>query len=401
MSEDSTWDLPDDIASLIRPNILSLKPYRCARDDYSSGVLLDANENCFGPPLPSGHLQELHALLSRDGASKAGSIELERYPDPHQLDLKGKLASMRRVSPECLCVGNGSDEILDLIMRVFCTPGTDNILTTPPTYGMYKTTACVCNVQVVEAPLNSSFQLDTDLILQKITPQTKLVFLTNPGNPSGNLLQRDDITALLKSSYKGMVVVDEAYIDFALAENGGQGSSCELIVEHPRVIVTQTLSKAWGLAGIRLGVAFCDKRVARVINNVKAPYNVNKVTSLIARSALDNQKRFHENVSMLIGQRRIVAESLKGFDFVDEVFPSDSNFLLFRLKSGVDAFAIYRTIAELGVVIRYRGNQHGCKNCLRCTIGNPEQNSAMLQALEKAVHVVLSDAGAAALIQEQ
>jgi histidinol-phosphate aminotransferase len=380
--------LPSHIRSLIRPNILTLEPYRCARDDYEEGILLDANENAYGPPLVEEKSNELpHSTLS--------TFHLERYPDPHQIKLKTIISSIRGTTPANIAVGNGSDELIDLLMRIFCKPSTtEHILTCPPTYGMYKVTAKVNDVGVVEVPLlKENFQLDVEKILDTVTPDTKLMFLCSPGNPTACLLKKEDIITILKSDkYKGMVIVDEAYVDFALSSSNGSASCCDLVMNgekdelFSRVVVMQTLSKAWGLAGIRCGMVFCHPSVAQVINNVKAPYNLNKVTAAIARQALSNgQAKLAETLSILLNERKRVSTSLSSLNFVLDVYPSDSNFILFRLIKEVDAKVVYQNIAESGVVIRFRGTQTNCDNCLRATVGTTEENTAMIEHLVKVV----------------
>ena len=376
----SMTTLPDHIKKLIRPNILTLEPYRCARDDYDSGILLDANENAYGPPLVQHDDNELPNDTLKE-------FQLERYPDPYQMKLKTILSDIRGTKPEQIAVGNGSDELIDLLMRIFCQPSSsDHILTCPPTYGMYKTTATVNDVPLLEVPLTAEYQLDVPSILQAVTPNTKLMFLCSPGNPTACLLNKEDILTILRApEYEGMIIVDEAYIDFALTAESKDATCCDLVAQYDefsRLVVMQTLSKAWGLAGIRLGMVFCHPSVAQIINNVKAPYNVNKVTAAIARQALAHgQDKLAENVAVLMKERAKVSETLASFKFVETVYPSDSNFIMFRLISTVDAKLVYTKIAESGVVIRYRGTQTNCANCLRATVGTPEQNIMMLEHL--------------------
>ena len=398
--------LPDEVKALVRPNILALEPYRCARDDYEEGILLDANENSLGPPMDVSDRPQFGGCGGTDLSDPSGAVgtgvtgphlgttvDLERYPDPHQAKLKALLANLRGTRPNQIAVGNGSDELIDLVMRIFCQPASpDHILTCPPTYGMYKVTAKVNDVGVVEVPLlPDSFQIDVEAVLGKCTAHTKLMFLCSPGNPTARMLDPNDILRILESpSFTGMIVVDEAYVDFAISSGDtseeSRQSFCRFVSaqdKHPRVIVMQTLSKAWGLAGIRLGMLFAHEAVAQIINNVKAPYNVNKLTSRVARQAVANgRSRLSENIAGIRLERVKVSKALSAFDFVEKVYPSDSNFVLFKLKSTVDALKVYRDIAAAGVVIRYRGTQMHCENCLRATIGTAEENSAMLAKLE-------------------
>ena len=380
--------LPLNIKALIRPNILALQPYRCARDDYDAGILLDANENAYGPPFVESKDEELpHSILS--------TFNLERYPDPHQMKLKTIISAMRGTQPNQMAVGNGSDELIDLLMRIFVTPSSsEHIMICPPTYGMYKTTASVNDVGLIEVPLlPETFQLDVPKIFDTVNEHTKLLFLCSPGNPTACLLSKKDILEILSyPNYKGMVIVDEAYVDFALTSDNQEATCCDLVAQNEtnstfsRLIVMQTLSKAWGLAGIRLGMVFCHSSVAQIINNVKAPYNVNKVTAAIARQALSNgQHKLQETITLLMNERTKVTDALNAFPFVDKVYRSDSNFILFKLIENVDAKMVYRKIAESGVVIRYRGTQLNCMNCLRATVGTPEQNDMMLHNLNAVV----------------
>eukprot|EP00546_Thalassionema_frauenfeldii_P010359 CAMPEP_0178911982 /NCGR_PEP_ID=MMETSP0786-20121207/10001_1 /TAXON_ID=186022 /ORGANISM="Thalassionema frauenfeldii, Strain CCMP 1798" /LENGTH=374 /DNA_ID=CAMNT_0020584497 /DNA_START=194 /DNA_END=1318 /DNA_ORIENTATION=- len=356
-------------AKLARPNILELKPYRCARDDYSEGVLLDANENALGPTsLPSNSLDpyDNHLLL-------------ERYPDPYQVKLKEKYAEYRGngLSHENVFCGVGSDEAIDLLLRIFCKPGVDNILITPPTYGMYNVCAKVNDVEVVSCPLSESFDLRVSKTLETSNTQTKLLFICSPGNPTCKAIPLSDIEKVATSSqYEGIVVVDEAYVDFS-----EHGSAVSLVHKYPNVVVLQTLSKAFGLAGIRCGFAIGAKDVIQLMNNVKAPYNVNSLTSEVALNALNSIDTLKKNVTTLLEQRELLVKKLNSLDFVLKVFPSDSNFLLFRLKE--KAKEVYTTMANNGVVVRFRGNELHCSECLRVTIGTEEENNKFLELLSK------------------
>jgi histidinol-phosphate aminotransferase len=358
---------PGIAARIARSNILDLEPYRCARDDYSEGILLDANENAYGPAVPAEDGQE---------------VVLERYPDPYQVPLKLKLAAYRGhgLEPSNIFVGVGSDEAIDLLMRIFCRPGIDKILQTPPTYGMYKVCAKVNDVDVVNVPLTPDFDLRIQPTLDAITPQVKLLFLCSPGNPTAKAIPIEDVEAVVGSPQARdvLVVVDEAYVDFST-----RGSAASLIGRYPNVAVLQTLSKAFGLAAIRCGFCLGPPDVIRLMNNVKAPYNVNALTSRVALDALDrrtaSEDLLSKHVASLLEQRERVASALGKLPFVAKVFPSDSNFVLFRLRS--KAKETYKAMADGGVVTRYRGTEIHCDECIRVTIGTPEENAAFLEAL--------------------
>mmetsp|Transcript_14707 Transcript_14707/g.22794 ORF Transcript_14707/g.22794 Transcript_14707/m.22794 type:complete len:375 (+) Transcript_14707:177-1301(+) len=348
---------------LARSNILALHPYRCARDDYSSGVLLDANENALGPAAKLDVAQI--------------KLELERYPCPYQVPLKTLYAEYRGVSsPNKIFVGVGSDEAIDLLFRIFCKPGQDNVITTPPTYGMYKVCAAVNDVEVVTVPLTSEFDLRIPEMLAAVTEHTKLMFICSPGNPTAKAIPLEDVIKVANSDYKGLIIVDEAYIDFS-----SKGSAAQLLDDYPNIVVLQTLSKAFGLAGIRLGFALGNEDVIQLMNNVKAPYNVNSMTSEVARNAINNIESLNEKVNELLVQRDIVMSKLEQLDYVVKVHPSDSNFVLFQVKE--KAFELYKTMADRGVVTRFRGNEMHCNECIRVTIGSEEENSTFLELMTK------------------
>jgi len=363
-------DNSNGVASrLARPNILALKPYRCARDDYDSGILLDANENSLGPTsVPSNSIDpyDNHLLL-------------ERYPCPFQIPLKEALCKFRGndLKHSNIFVGVGSDEAIDLVMRIFCKPGFDTIMTTPPTYGMYRVSADTNDVQITEVPLTHDFDLNISGMLEAVTPQTKLIFICSPGNPTSKAIPVSDIERIAQSSYKGIIVIDEAYVDFSC-----DGSAVGLIHKYPNIVVMQTLSKAFGLAGIRCGFAIANDDIIQLMNNVKAPYNVNKLTSEVALNAMNNLNVLENNVKILLDQREKVVKALSKFEFVAKIFPSDSNFLLVRLQQ--KAKEVYVRMADLGVVVRYRGSEIHCSECIRITIGTHEENLCCLKLLEKA-----------------
>ncbi|KAI2513235.1 Aminotransferase class I and II [Fragilaria crotonensis] len=354
-------------ARLARPNILELQPYRCARDDYSEGILLDANENAIGPTsVPTNSLDPYDNHLN-----------LERYPDPYQFALKESFAAYRGngLTPANIFVGVGSDEAIDLLMRIFCRPAVDNILIAPPTYGMYKVCAKVNDVEIISSPLSKDFDLRVPETLEAANARTKLLFICSPGNPTCKAIPLSEIEKVAASSqYGGLVVVDEAYVDFS-----DKGTAISLIHKYPNIVVLQTLSKAFGLAGIRCGFAIGSPDVIQLMNNVKAPYNVNSMTSEVAINALNSIDVLEKNVATLLSQRAVVAERLAALDFVVEVFPSDANFILFRMKS--KAQEVYTLMADNGVVTRYRGSELHCSECLRVTIGTEDENEKFLTLL--------------------
>lgn len=347
-----------DLQLLVRPNILNLTPYRCARDDYSEGVLLDANECSYGSCIP----------LEGD---------MHRYPSPYNFDLKEKIAKYRGVRKEQIFLGVGSDEAIDMVVRVFCTPGEGSLLITPPTYGMYKVVADINNINVISVPLTEEFQLPVEKVLEAVTPQTHVIFLCSPNNPTGNILATDSIIALLEG-YRGIVVIDEAYVDFC-----SSGSLCYLLDKYPRLVILQTFSKAFGLAGARFGMAIAHEDIIAIFNKVKFPYNISKPTAAIAHKALDNIHLMEANAKSILEQKQRIIEELKKLPTVRKIFPSDSNFILLRIDHAQE---IYKKMAsEKGVVIRYQGSKIHCKDCVRITVGTPEQNGVLLDTLKKTI----------------
>jgi histidinol-phosphate aminotransferase len=344
-----------NIESLVRENIRNLTPYRSARDDYDSGTLLDANENSYGSTVQN-------------------SLQLHRYPSPTHDALRKKIAEYRGVDFENIFLGVGSDEPIDLLMRIFCDPGKDSILITPPTYGMYKVAANINNVGIKKVLLTEKFQLKPDEILKEADEQTKILFLCSPNNPTANDLKRTDLLKLT-AGFPGIVVVDEAYIDFSKQE-----SMAEVVQQYPNLVVLQTLSKAFGLAGIRLGIAIANPEIISYMLRVKAPYNINKLTADAALRAFDNKDLLKFNIDAIRNERKYVAEQLEMSDTVEKVYPSNANFLLFKIPN---AQLVYKKLAEKGVIIRYRGNEPLCEDCLRVTIGTPDENVRFLKTLKK------------------
>ncbi|KAK8159801.1 histidinol-phosphate aminotransferase [Phyllosticta citrichinensis] len=393
-----------------RPNILALEPYRCARDDYKddgTNVLLDANENAFGPGIAlegSGKLR--NGFYGAEQNIEVDFMGLNRYPDPHQTELKQLLSNLRntnhhtttKITPDNLFVGVGSDEAIDALMRAFCAPGREKILTCPPTYGMYSVSAAINDVGIVKVPLlaDQGFALDAAGINEVLSgPEgslIKLVYICSPGNPTGSLISKDSIEAVLSHpTWNGVVVVDEAYVDFAEPS----ASLAQLVNEWPNLVVMQTLSKAFGLAGIRLGTAFTSKPIARLLNSLKAPYNISNPTSEIARQALSPRHLsvMKKKRAKIIVQRNRLLNELPHIPGVGRFLGGrDANFLLVEIldkpaeeggkpDNGV-ALKVYETLAEhQGVVVRFRGKELGCSGCLRITVGTETECSRFLSAL--------------------
>ncbi|KAJ3948816.1 histidinol-phosphate transaminase [Colletotrichum tropicale] len=387
---------PFNLEKCARPNILALEPYRCARDDYKddgTNVLLDANENAYGPSLESNF---------EAGNLGIDFLGLNRYPDPHQPELKQLLCNLRNththttktLGPENVFVGVGSDEAIDALLRCFCAPGKDRILTCPPTYGMYSVSAQINDVSIVKVPLKPApeFAMDTDAILDTLSKEDniKLVYLCTPGNPTGSVLSKDDIRRVMEHpTWNGVVVLDEAYIDFA-----PEGSSlAEWVLEWPNLVVMQTLSKAFGMAGIRLGAAFTSPPIARLLNAMKAPYNISSPTSALACYAVSEKGLavMRDNRTKILTQRdRIIAELPKIPGVGRLRGGTESNFLLYEMLNAegkpdnVTALAVYERLAEnKGVVVRFRGKEHGCLGCLRITVGTEDEVTRFLSSIEK------------------
>ncbi len=338
----------------IRPNIKTLIPYHAARDDFQEGILLDANENSLGPAVPT-------------------DLPLHRYPDTRMQQLRKKWGDFRGISMEQVFAGVGSDEAIDLLMRVFCEPGRDEIIITPPTYGMYKVAARINNIGVSEAALTDRFQLNAAAVLARVTQHTKLIILCSPNNPTGNLLDQKQIERLLQS-FNRIVVVDEAYVDFS-----PDGSICHLIDRYPNLVILQTLSKAFGLAAIRMGAALAHASIIEWMMKVKAPYNINQLSADTAIQAFDHAAAMRKNVKKILSERKRLTGMLEKHPDVQTVFPSDANFLLVRIKQ---ARQWYEHLASRGVIVRYRGEQLHCENTLRITVGTREENDRLIRELK-------------------
>lgn len=342
-----------DPKTLARQNILDLRPYSSARDEFTGDaeVFLDANENAFGSP---------------------DEMALNRYPDPLQRELKQALAERHGIAPGSIFVGNGSDEAIDLLIRIFCTPGRDEIVICPPTYGMYRVAADVNDVKVREIPLTAKFALDVDLILESMRTATKLIFLCSPNNPTGNALDTDEILRLA-ASVNALVVVDEAYGDFYEGK-----SLIGLIPQYPNLVILRTLSKAFGLAAARVGLAFADPVIISLLNKAKPPYNVSGLSQQAAIHAVREIGSVMRTVAQIRTERERLRAELTLLSVVESVFPSDANFLLVRFA---DAKAVYGELLTHKIVVRDRSREHGCHNCLRITVGTLDENERLLEAI--------------------
>ena len=352
------------IEKIIRPHILTLTPYASARDEYSGkeGVFLDANENPYGSVVSENY---------------------NRYPDPHQAAIKQKLAPIKGVRPTQIFLGNGSDEPIDLLIRATCTPRQDSILIMPPTYGMYQVSADVNDVAVIKVPLTPDFQIDTDVVLTAITPHTKIIWICSPNNPTGNLLQKDAVIRLIEN-FNGLVVVDEAYIDF-VTPNPSEGlkPSERFLSEldnYPNLVVLQTLSKAWGLAALRLGMCFASEGLIALLNKIKSPYNLSSPVQKLVLEALDNVEQKNEMVVQILKQREALQENLSQLSIVRHIYPTDSNSLLVKFE---DVAATMRHLIDQKIIVRDRSKVILCEGCLRISIGTAEENEQLLMALKQ------------------
>lgn len=343
-----------DILQLIRPHLLHLTPYSSARDDFKGkeGIFLDANENPMGSTVTQ---------------------QYNRYPDPHHSELKKKLSEVKKTSPENIFIGNGSDEPIDLLIRLFCRPGIDNVMICPPTYGMYAVSAELNDVRIKQVNLTPDFQLDTKQVLKNADGHSKILFLCSPNNPTGNLLNGKDIEQMLKS-FQGIVVLDEAYIDFV-----PNSSWLSRLNEFPNLVILQTFSKAWGLANLRVGIAFSSPVIISYMEKIKPPYNVNGYSQQTAIQALQNEEIKNKYVAVLIAERNKVLSALRKYSFIKKIFPSDSNFLLVRVS---DAKRLYHYFTDNGIIVRNRSSLPLCENTLRITIGTQQENDRLIEVLE-------------------
>ena len=339
------------LQSLVRPNIWNLQPYSSARSEFqgTATVFIDANENPWNPPY-------------------------NRYPDPLQRTLKARIAEVKGVPETSIFTGNGSDEAIDLLLRIFCEPGVDNIVAIDPSYGMYKVAADINNVDCRKVLLRTDFSLDVDALLAAADAQTKLIFLCSPNNPTGNSLDREEMVRLLHT-FEGIVVVDEAYIDFA-----SQPSFLPELENYPNLVVLQTLSKAWGGAALRLGMAFASPAIIGLFNKVKYPYNVNLPAQREALALLNKPEQMEAQRQKVLEERERLRRAFEAAPFQYKVYPSDANFLLVEVGR---ANEIYAALVEKGVIVRNRNSVSLCRGCLRITVGTVDENTLLLQALEE------------------
>lgn len=344
-----------DLNKTVRPNVLAMEPYSCARDEFEgdASVFLDANENSFGS-------------LAGDG--------FNRYPDPRQTALRNKVAKLKGVNPEQVFFGNGSDEPIDLLYRAFCRPNIDRVIIVPPTYGMYKVQAAINETPIDEVLLTADFQLQTDKILSTVRPETKLIFICSPNNPSGNLMKRADIIRIIEN-FSGIVVVDEAYIDFAETE-----SFTKLIDKYPNLLVLQTFSKAWGMAALRCGMAFAQKDLIDVLLKIKYPYNINILTQETVFKVLDREDEKNKMVTAIKANRSRLISALNNCKCVVCTYPTDANFVLAKVT---DAPAIYKFLVKKGIIVRSRHSVALCNNGLRITVGTNAEDDALINALNE------------------
>ncbi len=341
------------IQQLIRPHLLNLRPYSSARDEYTGaeGTFLDANEN------PNDF---------------EGSWN--RYPDPYQKQLKAVISNLKEIQPKHIFLGLGSDEPIDLLIRAFCEPGKDSVMILPPTYGMYKVSAGIHNIGIQEVLLTEDYQVDVERVLSGVTSTTKILFLCTPNNPTGNLLRREDVLEIL-NRFQGLVVIDEAYIDFH-----SEPSYSELLDRYKRLVVLQTLSKAWGLASIRLGMAFASPEVVGLLNKIKPPYNIPGPVQQLAFEVLSRkQDAMRTEVDEILAERKRMIPVLEQLPFVTEVIPSAANFLLTRF---VDSKSVFDYLMDRKIIVRDRSSQPRCEHCLRLTVGQREENDRLMIALD-------------------
>ena len=342
-----------ELDKLIRPNIKTLKPYSSAKDEYTGDakILLDANENSLGSPLTKWY---------------------NRYPDPYQRQVKEKLAFVKQIAANQIFIGNGSDECIDILLRTFCEPGKDNIIICPPTYPMYEVSAHINDIAVQKAPLLSDYQLNVAHIEQLVNANTKIIWICSPNNPTGNSLDRIDIETIL-NHFDGIVVMDEAYINFSK-----QKSFVQSLIDYPNLVVLQTLSKAWGLAGLRLGMCFANPEIIGYMNKVKAPYNINIVTQELALQALEEVGQVNDMIKLLVDMRNALAQVIASMPNVIQVFPSDTNFLLVKIPH---ARKLYEFLMSKGIIVRDRSALELCEDSLRITVGTEQENTLLVDAM--------------------
>ncbi|EON78538.1 Histidinol-phosphate aminotransferase [Lunatimonas lonarensis] len=344
-----------ELNRLLRPHIASLKPYSSARDEYSGkeGIFLDANENPYG---------------------SITDTAFNRYPDPYQQDLKARIAEIKGVQPNQLFLGNGSDEAIDLLFRAFCRPGVDNVILLPPTYGMYEVSAGINDVATIRVSLTADFQLNVPAILEAATPNSKILFICSPNNPSGNRMKREDIHALLRN-FPALVVIDEAYIDFS-----DEPSFTSELARYPNLLVMQTFSKAWGLASLRLGMAYASPEIIAILNKIKPPYNISGLTQATVLDALDNLEKVDTMISEILEEREKLTGKLLGLRSVQKLFPSQANFLLVKIDRAKET---YDALVRQRIIVRDRSKVTLCEDCLRITVGTSVENEKLVEALDR------------------
>lgn len=345
-----------NLDNITRKNIKTLKAYSSARSEFKGkeGIFLDANENAFGSPLNENY---------------------NRYPDPLQLELKDKLSKIKGLPIQNIFLGNGSDEAIDLLFRAFCEPGKDNIIICPPTYGMYEVSANINDVAIKKVPLTAeTFQLDTANIVKAIDDRTKLIFICCPNNPTGNGVKWNDIKTIIEN-FNGIVVMDEAYINFAKYR-----SLIPELLNYPNLVILQTLSKAWGLAGLRIGMAFASEPIIDLFNKIKPPYNINSVSQQLALDALDNIGKVNEWIKETVNERDHLMNELSKLSYIKKVYPSDANFFLIKVE---EPLTVYNYLIKRRIIVRDRSKVELCEGCLRITVGTADENKLVLTALKE------------------
>ncbi|CAN5353927.1 histidinol-phosphate transaminase [soil metagenome] len=343
-----------ELSKLVRSHVLKVKPYSTARDEYSgsSGIFLDANENPFG---------------------SITEESFNRYPDPYQVRLKRKIAEIKSINQGNIFLGNGSDEVVDLLFRLLCNPGEDQVIIMPPTYGMYEVSASINNVHLKKIPLTPEYQIDINAVMAAIDQKTKIIWVCSPNNPTGNVLNPDHIREITEN-FSGIVAIDEAYIDFSPYK-----SFTEQLHQYPNLCVIQTFSKAWGLASLRLGMAFASEDLVRFLNIIKPPYNINGLTQSTIFKALDNVESKNKMVIDILDQKIRLTEELEKLKVVEIIFPSDANFLLVKVKGGRK---VYNYLVQQGVIVRDRSMVKFCEESLRITVGTEKENAFLIKKLK-------------------
>lgn len=342
-----------ELNNILRTCIKNLKPYSSARDEFTgtADVYLDANENPF-------------------------DTDLNRYPDPYQKDLKAKISKVKNVNSSRIILGNGSDEIIDLIFRAFCEPGSDEVICLPPTYGMYQVSADINNIGIKKVLLTPDFEIDEIALKKAIQPNTKIIWFCSPNNPSGNTLD-PAVIKTITNSFNGIIVIDEAYIDFSSSQ-----SWIDFLDFHPNLIIMQTFSKAWGLAGLRLGMGFASPEIITVLNKIKPPYNINTLTQNKASKAIDSFEEKNDQVDIILAERELLTEELQKISAVKHIYPSDANFLLVKIDNATE---IYNKLVEQSIIVRNRSTVELCESCLRITVGKPQENKTLLAAIQSVI----------------